>query len=144
MEMDRWVELLGLGLDDPKLKAALNAAGVKKPPKIGRADYNAFVELKGLSLEFVLKGKAIVLIGVNAVIESAKNRNLYKGVLPYELRADMTRAELRKKFGKRHDSDDEVPFDSWLRDGREVIVGYTASLRLAHLKIEIPLNDLRA
>lgn len=81
--------------------------------------------------------RPLLLVSVDAYVDTPKVRKLYTGTLPHQLQVGMTRKEIRKHLGKPHDGDDEVPFDSWLLDGRELIVGYNASLQLGHLKVEL-------
>jgi hypothetical protein len=151
MDMTTWIKLLGKSQDDAAIKSALAAAGVKKIPKLDRDDYSVIFDLKGHGMSLEMTDEAhlkdlddqdvgegpLILTGVDAYLERRNSRDLYKGTLPYNLAAGMTRADLREMFGPPDDSDDQVPFDSWLRDGLEVIVGYTKELKLGHVNVEV-------
>ncbi len=150
--MKKWIELLGKSQDDPEVKKALAAAGVKRIPRLDKDDFSVIFDLKGhgMSLEMTdeaylekLKDQGIgegplILTGVDAYIERRKNRDLYTGALPYDLAASMTRDAVRKALGPPTESDDEIPYDSWLRAGVEVIVGYTKDLTVGHVNVEVP------
>lgn len=151
MDMDTWIKLLGRTQDDPELKAALTAAGVKKVPKLPKDDYSVIFDLKGhgISLEMTDEAEAkdlddqdigegpLILTGVDAYIVRRNSRDLYTGKLPYKIHATMTRADLRKLFGTPDESDEQVPYDSWLRDRLELIVGYTKDYQLGHVNVEL-------
>ena len=151
MDMATWIKLLGKTQDDAALKAALAAAGVKKIPKLGRDDYSVIFDVKGHGMSLEMTDEAefkdledqdigegpLILTGVDAYLERRNSRDLYTGTLPYKLVAGMTRADLRKMFGNPDSSDEQVPYDSWLRDHLELIVGYTKDLRLEHVNVEL-------
>ena len=151
MDMDTWIKLLGKTQDDAALKAALAAAGVKKIPKLDKDDYSVIFDLKGHGMSLEMTDEAefkelddqdigegpLVLTGVDAYIARRNSRDLYTGALPYKLHPAMTRDDLRKMFGTPDDSDEQVPYDSWLRDRVELIVGYTKDLQLGHVNVEL-------
>jgi hypothetical protein len=150
-DMGTWTKLLGKSQDDTALKAALAAAGVKKIPKLGRDEFRVFADLKGHGMSIEMTDEAVlkdltdqdrgegplILTGVDAFIERKKNRDVYKGKLPYNLAPDMTRADVRKVLGSPKVSDDQVPYDLWLRDKFEVTVGYTKDLKVGHVNVEV-------
>lgn len=152
MDMGTWVELLGKSQDDPAVKAALAAAGVKKIPKLPKDDYSVIFDIKGHGLALEMSDEAwlkrlkdrdigegpLILTSVDAYFVRPKSKDLYKGALPYKLAASVTQADLRKKFGPPAKSGDDIPFDIWLRDGLEVTAGYTHDLKLEHFQLKVP------
>jgi hypothetical protein len=151
-DMGTWIKLLGKSQDEPALKAALAAAGVKKVPKVARDDFSVIFDLKGHGMSVEMTDEAylkklddqdigegpLILTGVDAYIERKKNRDLYKGKLPHGLAADMTRTDVRKLLGAPKAGDDQVPYDSWLLDKLAVTIGYTKDLKLGHVNVEVP------
>ena len=151
MDMAPWIKMLGKTQDDAALKAALAAAGVKKIPKLDKDDYSVIFDLKGHGMSLEMTDEAefkslddqdigegpLIFTGVDAYIVRRNSRDLYTGALPYNLQADMTRADLRKLLGDPDDSDEQVPFDSWLRGTVELIVGYTKDFTLGHVNVEL-------
>jgi hypothetical protein len=149
-DMGTWTKLIGKSQDDPVLKAALAAAGVKKLPKLGRDAFRVFADLKGHGMTIEMTDEAVlkkltdqdrgegplILTGVAAYIERKKNRDVYKAKLPYNLAADMTRADVRKILGAPKASDDEMPYDIWSREKFKVTVGYTKDLKMGHVYVE--------
>jgi len=151
--MGTWTKLLGKSQDDPALKAALAAAGVKKLPKLGKDAFRVFADLKGHGMTIEMTDEAVlkklvdqdrgegplILTGVDAYIERKKSRDVYKGKLPYNLSADMTREDVRKILGTPKSSDDEIViYDIWSRDSLKVTVGYTKELKVGHVYVEVP------
>lgn len=152
MGIETWAKLLGKSQDDPAVKAALAAAGAKKIPKLDKDGTEVIFDLSGHGLWLEMTDEAylkklddqdigegpLILSGVGAYLIRRKSRDLYKGTLPYKLAAGMTRAAVRKALGPPSSSEDDIPFDSWFRDGLEVITGYTKELDLEHLNITLP------
>lgn len=152
MEMETWRKLLGKSQDDPAVKAALAAAGVKKIPKLDEDDTEVSFNLKGHGLWLVMTDEAflkdlddqdigegpLILTGVGAYLDRPNSRDLYKGTLPYKIAADMTKAAVRKALGPPTSSDDESRFDLWSRDGLEVIARYTKDWKLEGLTLALP------
>jgi hypothetical protein len=155
MDMGTWIQLLGKSQDDPAVKAALAAAGVKKIPKLPKDDLNVIFDLKGHGLSLRMTDEAwlkrlkdqdigegpLILTVVNAYFVRKKNKDLYTGALPYKLAASMTRADVRKTLGPPAESGADIPYDIWLRDGLEVTAGYTDDLNLKHFKVELPRSQ---
>ena len=150
MDMQAWIKLLGATGDDPALKAALAAAGVKKVPKLGREGVNKYIELKGhglyvqLSDEALLKrlkdqpiGKRVVLVAVDALIDTPKARSLYEGRLPYKLAAGMTCARVQKLLGAPDDGAEDIPYDAWHKGRRTVTIGFTRELAISHVEVSL-------
>ena len=153
MDIETWKRLLGKSQDDAKVKAAFGAAGVKKTPKLEKDRFDAVVDLKGHGIWLVMTDEAhfhqlkdqdigegpLILTQVGAYVVRKNSRDLYKGTLPYNIRANMTRADVRKTLGAPVSSDDELPYDSWSRDGLELIARYTrGELNLQHVSLELP------
>ena len=151
--MEPWIKLLGKSEDDPAVKAALAAAGVKKIPKLARDHFSVHFDLKGHGLSLEMTDEAylkklddqdigegpLILTHVDAYFERRKNQDLYKGALPFKVGAGITRADLRKTLGPPKSIDDDPPpSDEWSRDGLEIIAVYTKDLKLAHFKVEVP------
>ena len=96
MDFMAWTKLLGRTQEDPDLKAALAAAGVKKIPKLDEGDTFVQVELKGHGLELILTDEAslkelddqdlgegpLIVTGVLAKLAKSHGRDLYSGALP--------------------------------------------------------------
>jgi hypothetical protein len=152
MDMGTWIDLLGKSQDDSAVKAALAAAGVKKVPKLPKDDLSVIFDLKGHGLALEMSDEAwlkrlkdqdigegpLILTSVDAYFVRKKSKDVYKGALPYKLAADVTKAELRKKFGRPARTGDDIPYDIWVRDGLEVTAGYTDDLGLEHFEVKVP------
>jgi hypothetical protein len=152
MDIETWKKLLGKSQDDAKVKAGLGAAGVKKTPKLDRDRFDVVMDLKGHGMWLTMTDEThfkklkdqdigegpLILTQVGAYVIRKNSRDLYKGSLPYNIEADMTRADVRKTLGPPVSSDDELPFDSWSREDLEVIARYTrAELKLQHVSLEL-------
>jgi len=152
MDIGTWIELLGRSQDDPAVKGALAAAGLKKPPKLDKDNFRVHVELKGQGMSIVMMDEAylkkledqdigegpLILTTVDAYLRRKKSGPLYKGKLPYNLAPDMTRDDVRRGLGSPTQIDDETPADSWSRDGFEVVALYTQDLTLRYIKVGLP------
>ncbi len=152
MDMETWIKLLGKSQDDPAVKAALTAAGVKKIPKLDKDGFRVFLDLKGHGLWLEMTDEAflkklkdqdigegpLILFCVEAILEHRKIRDLYKGHLPYKLVAGMSQDDLRKTLGPPTSIIDDIPADIWMRDGLEVNVNYTHGLKLERLSVSLP------
>lgn len=153
MDMDMWRKLLGKSQDDPAVKAALTAAGVKKIPKRAKDDVDVSFNLKGHGLWLVMNDEAflkkledqdvgegpLILCGVGAYIDKSASRDLYKGTLPYGIAADMTPVALRKTLGPPTRSKDHpAAFDLWSVDGTEVVARYSQEGKLRTLSLMLP------
>ena len=139
----KWRKLLGKRHDDRAVQAALAAAGVDKPPKLPRGDVSVIVDLAGhgMWLDLVKRDGALVLRGVGAYVQRRKKPDLYKGKLPYDLAAGMTRAEVAKVLGAPDNRNDKVDYDTWLRDGVELLAAY-ANGTLGHITCSLPEDRL--
>src|SRR5689334_18496053 len=110
MDFETWTKFLGKTQDDPDLKAALAAAGVKKIPKLDDDETFIQIELKGQGLELVLTDEAslkdledqdlgegpLILSGVLAKLGKSHGRDLYGGVLPSGITPAMSQADMRR------------------------------------------------
>ncbi|MBL0726379.1 hypothetical protein [Piscinibacter sp. HJYY11] len=137
MDFEAWTKLFGKSQDDPDLKAALAAAGVKKIPKLDEDETFVQIELKGHGLELILTDEAIlkelddqdlgegplIASGLLAKLGKTHGRDLYKGPLPSGLTAALSQADVRKLLGQPDDHDIDV--DIWKKDGLELSVDYT-------------------
>ena len=155
MDIETWIKLLGKSQDDPNVKAALTAAGVKKIPKLDKDDFSVIFDLKGHGLWLEMTDEAylkkledqdigegpLILTSVEALLDHRKIRDLYKGTLPYKLVPGMTQDELRKLLGSPASIIDDIPADIWLREGLEVNVNYTKGLILERLSVSLPEAD---
>jgi hypothetical protein len=152
MSMGMWIELLGKSQDDPQVKAALAAAGVKKLPKRDKDDPSVIFELKGQHLWLEMTDEAyqndltdqdigegpLLLTSVEAALSPGKPKGGYQGSLPLGLSAGMTQADVRRVLGEPSTIIDDVPADIWLRDGLEVNVTYTQDLKFQTLALTLP------
>lgn len=153
--MEDWTKLFGKSQDDPKLKAALASAGVKKVPKLKKDWTFVVFDLKGHGLGLRMTDEAylkdlddieigegsLILSGEMAYLDTKVSNDLYKGTLPYKLAAGMSRAEVRKAMGRptrSTDEDDPPLLDAWLRDGLEVIATYSKAEKLVILGLRLP------
>jgi hypothetical protein len=137
MDFETWTKFLGKTQDDPDLKAALLAAGVKKIPKLDDDETFVQIELKGHGLELILTDEAslrnlqdqdlgegpLIVSGVLAKLGKSQGRDLYTGVLPSGITAAMSQTDMRRLLGNPTESDTDV--DIWKKDGLEVSVDYT-------------------
>ena len=152
MDMERWKELLGNSQDAVAVKAALAAAGVKTIPKLDDDDTDVRFNLKGHGMWLLMTDEAylrnlddqdvgegpLILSGVTVNLDVSASRDLYKGVVPFKLAGGMTQAEVRKALGKPSESNSESFFDSWTRDGLELVASYTKDFKLAAFGLQLP------
>lgn len=153
MDMETWKALFGKSGDDPAVKAALVAAGIKKIPRLDEGDTDVSFNLKGQGLWLVMTDESylkdlndqdigegpLILSGVGAYLDRPGSRDIYKGKLPYNIAAGMSRTEVRKLLGRPEPSkDDPPPFDLWVRDGIKVVTRYTDDARLATCSLMLP------
>lgn len=151
MSMGIWIELLGKSEDDPQVKAALGAAGVKKIPRRDKDDFSVIFELKGHHLWLEMTDETyhkdlvdqdigegpLILTSVQAVLGQGKKGG-YQGSLPLGLAAGMTQDAVRQLLGKPSAIVNDIPADIWLRDGMEVNVTYTRGLQLQAVALTLP------
>ena len=152
MDMEMWQKLFGKSQDDPAVKAALAAAGVKKIPRLDEDDTDVRFNLKGHGLCLVMTDESflknlddqdigegpLILTGVGAYLDKSESRDLYKDKLPYKIVADITQTAVRKALGPPLRSDDESRFDLWSRDGVDVIANYTKGGKLGTFTLMLP------
>jgi hypothetical protein len=152
MNMETWKQLFGKSQDDPTVKSALVAAGVKKVPKLEDDDTDVRFDLKGYGLWLLMTDEAylkqltdqdigegpLILSGVTAYLDKSVSRDLYKSKLPYDIAAGMTKVDVRKRLGPPTTYDDETLFDLWLRDGVEVIASYSKESKLVAFGLMLP------
>jgi hypothetical protein len=151
MDFETLTKLLGKSQDDPDVKIALAAAGVKKMPKLDEDETFVQIELKGHGLELILTDEAalkqlddqdlgegpLIVSGVLAKLGKSQGRDLYKGALPSGITAVMSQAEMRKLLGKPDESDIDV--DIWKKGGVEISVDYTkGGTSLSALSVMLP------
>jgi hypothetical protein len=155
MDMQAWTKLFNKSEDDPELKKALAASGVKKKPKLNKDRTFVQFDLEGQGLALRMTDEAylkklddldigegpLILSGVLAYLDSSVSDDLYKGKLPYKLAAGMTRAAVRKILGRptRSTDDDDPPIlDSWSRKGLEAAAVYSDELILTMFDLSLP------
>jgi hypothetical protein len=138
-----WAKLLGRTQEDPALKRALAAAGIRKVPKLSKGRARVQFDLKGLGLALKMTDEGyledsdqrlgqgpLILSGVIAYLAESVSDELFAGKLPHKLVANMTRQTVRKLLGRpsRSTNKDDPPIlDAWVRDGREIIATYSYS-----------------
>jgi hypothetical protein len=137
MDFDAWMHFFGTSQDDPQLKAALAAAGIKKVPKRrNSSDMSIQFELKGHGLEIIMTDESVlkdlddqdlgegplIMSGVFAKVSKAFGRDVYAGKLPLGLARDMSQAAIRKILGKPTLS--ETDMDIWENKKREIAIHY--------------------
>jgi len=84
------------------------------------------------------RGRSLLLTGVDAYVETPKARNLYRGPLPFQLAASMTRDEVARLLGKPAQSGEDIPYDSWHKEGLTVTIGFTQGvLRISHVEVAL-------
>jgi len=139
MDLETWKALFGKSQDDPAVKAALLAAGVKKIPKLDDDDTDVRFELKGQGLELVMTDEAylkqlddqdvgegpLIVSGVLAKCDKSHGHDLYTGKLPNGISASTSRDAVRKVLGKPTSKDDDARVDIWAKKQIETVVRYT-------------------
>jgi hypothetical protein len=145
MDMETWRKLLGKSQDDHAVKAALVAAGVKKIPKLEKGYFDVTYNLTGHGLSLVMHDEAflkkkndqdigegpLILTGVGAYLDKSASSDLYKGKLPYSLKADMTQAAVRETLGPpTRFKEPPAAFDLWTRDDVDAVARYTKDGKL--------------
>ena len=138
MDFEAWMQFFGTSQDDPNLKAALAAAGVKKVPKLDEEEMSVQFELKGQGLELIMTDEAIlkkiknqdvgegplIMSGVLGKVGKRYGRDVYTGKLPLGLAADMSQDAVRKILGKPTTTDTEPDIDIWSGKKGKVSVSY--------------------
>lgn len=141
MDLDDWKRLFGKSQDDPAVKAALTAAGLKRIPKLEEDDTDVRCPLKGTGLELVMTDEAflkdlsdqeigegpLIVSGVLAKCSKSHGRDLYLGKLPNGLSSDMSREDVRKVLGRPTSMDEDLFVDVWTGKQLEIVVRYTRS-----------------
>ena len=139
MDFEAWMQLFGTSQDDPKLKAALLAAGVKKVPKLDEEEMSVQFELRGQGLELIMTDEAIlkklknqdvgegplIMSGVLGKLGKKYGRDIYLGELPLGLAADMSQDAVRKLLGKPTTTDTEPDIDIWIGKRSKVAISYS-------------------
>ena len=152
MDIEMWMKLLGKSQDDPAVKMALAAAGLKKIPKLRPNRTDIRPDLKGHGLWLIMTDEAylkqlddqdigegpLILSGVTAYLDESASNDLYKGELPYKVASDMTKADLRKKLGPPVKSDDELRVYVWSQGGLKVFAHCTKEGKLESFGVMLP------
>ncbi len=155
MDIEAWTTYFDKSENDPAVKAALAAAGVKKKPKLNKGRTFVQFDLEGHGLALRMTDEAylkrlddldigegpLILSGVLAYLDSSVSDDLYKGKLPYKLAPGMTRAAVRKILGpptRSTDEDDPPILDAWLRNGLEASAVYSEELKLTMFDLSLP------
>ena len=138
MDFEAWMQFFGTSQDDPKLKAALAAVGVKKVPKLDEEEMSVQFELKGKGLELIMTDEAtlkklkdqdvgegpLIVSGVLGKFGKKYGRDVYTGKLPLGLSADMSQYAVRKLLGKPTTTETEPDIDVWTGKTSQVSVRY--------------------
>lgn len=127
------LDVLGKSTIDPDLLAALRAMGVPKPPVIKRDRVSARLDVGALTLIFTddsvyPSGDRIgdgngVLTGLVVNVDPGRGEQ-YGGPLPFGVRHDQSRSEVRSRFGPPETFSEALWWDQWTRDGLILNVGY--------------------
>lgn len=149
----QWITMLGMKDTDMKFTSALSTVGVKDVCKLRGSDISVFVPLQnsGIGIELmdetIVKkastkkpGESMVFISVEASIENFKcgTPHLYKGTLPFLLKAGMQRDEVIQLLGVSDKMYKDIPSDVWYKDGLELCVGFDdKSLRISYIQINL-------
>ena len=152
MDLEAWKKLFGKTQDDPAVKAALSAAGIKKVPKVDEDDTDVRFDLKGQGLWILMTDESflkslddqdigegpLILSGVTAYLDKSVSRDLYKGTLPYKVTANMNRDAVRKILGRPTSGSDESLSDVWSKSGIEIVANYSKDLKLTTFGLMLP------
>lgn len=152
MDLEAWKKLFGKTQDDPAVKSALTAAGVKKVPKLDEDDTDVRFDLKGQGLWILMTDEAflkelddqdigegpLILTGVTAYLDKSASKDLYNGALPYKIEAGMSRDAVRKTLGRPKGGSDESLSDVWSKSGIEVVANYSKDLKLSTFGLMLP------
>ncbi|MDX8450956.1 hypothetical protein, partial [Mesorhizobium captivum] len=118
-----WIGLFGHTAEDPAVKALLRSAGVTKRLVMPRDELDLLIDIPGMTVNFqdaelfedlppVGSGNC-VLTGVVLRLEKDKAAT-YLGPLPYDVKRDASQADLRARFGKPTESEDDIGWDRWI------------------------------
>ena len=112
------------------------------------AEYEYFVDkMETLWDETLLNSQALVsgpavFAGILMIVQHAKMKTLYKGSLPFELQLKNSQDDLRIRFGKTLDNDDEFLWDQWLIDNLNLTVTYSKDLKsLNRVSVQLPEEE---
>jgi hypothetical protein len=138
VELDDWKKLFGKNQNDPALKSALAAAGVKRIPKLDEDDTDVRFPIKGTGLEVIMTDEAflkdldqevgegpLILSGVIAKCGKSHGRDMYAGALPNGITPAMSREDVRSVLGGPTSKDDELFVDIWAKKQLETVVRYS-------------------
>ena len=153
MDFEAWMQFFGTRQDDPALKAALAAAGVKKVPKPEDDETSVQFELKGQGLELIMTDEAIlkklksqevgegplIMSGVLGKFGKKFGRDVYTGKLPLGLAVNMSQDAVRKLLGKPTATETEPDIDIWTSKKRVVSIRYAnGCASIISLAVELP------
>ena len=143
MDLEDWTKIFEKSQDDEVVKAALAKVGVKKIPKLDKDDTDVRFDVKGHGVTIIMTDEAflmdlpnqdlgegpLIMSGVLANLYKNYSRDLYKGPLPYDVRADMTQADVRKLLGTPSTERPKARVDVWQRDGLKIVGGYSRDFK---------------
>jgi hypothetical protein len=153
MDFEAWMLFFGTSQDDPQLKVAMAAAGVKRVPKLDDEETSVQFELKGHGLELVMTDEAtlkkledqdvgegpLIMSGVVAKLGKSHGRDSYVGKLPFGVAADMSQDAVRKLLGKPTSTGERHPVDIWTRKEHEIVARYSKDCQsLTTLSVTLP------
>ena len=153
MDFETWMKFFGTSQDDPQLKAAVSAAGVKKIPKLDDEETSVQFELKGHGLELVMTDEStlmklkdqdvgegpLIMSGVVAKLGKSHGRDVYMGKLPFGVTGDMSQAAVRKLLGMPTSTGERHPVDIWTRKEHEIVARYPKDCQsITSLSVTLP------
>ena len=153
MDFKQWVDLFGCNVDDKRLRDAMVKAGISETPQIETDETDVRISINGGSMilifidETLLNSQALVsgpavFAGILMIVQHAKMKTLYKGSLPFELQLKNSQDDLRIRFGKTLDNDDEFLWDQWLIDNLNLTVTYSKDLKsLNRVSVQLPEEE---
>jgi len=130
---ENWLRHFGKSTLDEDLIAEYRAAGYAQAPVIERDDADQSVSVGhltvvgrepatfGRSKEF---GDGVSIFSGITIHLQRGDQTGYTDPLPFGLKADFTRTEVRQRLGEPKESDEDDEWDVWTIDELEVIVGY--------------------
>jgi hypothetical protein len=151
MDYIQWVNLFGKSADDAQVRNAVSKAGITKPLKIGGDELSVRADIKGQGTTIIFTDETIlhpdaagvvgrpILSSVLMILQGPNKANLYKGLLPFELKKDDSRESVRARLGPPVQSNDEYRTDMWLVDGSKLAATYAQDLQsLTRISVSLP------
>ena len=155
MNGDEIIRLLGLTLDDTKVKELLSAFLIYKMPKLERGEMDAYVENTKLGVEFTFRDEryldvksikyeegSLVLWNVAFYGEDDNFNKFTEELLPLGLKFEYGRKEVEKQLSKKPEWEDQEMGDArWDFDNFCLFITFDEELNeILNIAVQLPVK----